>query len=245
MPRWRTRFARFFNVNIGRRSIRNGRLLMRWVIPLRIRAKLRRLAAKLYRHSVVAWLPISWVNWLPLVRATREESWSIGIYEGGSPLALQQCAAANNPVLTRRHVSDVKVKFLADPFIVQDATQWHMFFEVFNLRTKKGEIAWATSQDARHWRYAARGAQRAVSLILSVCVPVAGLPLYGAGKSRRRRGAALSGDDISHGVAVSRDATDRSASGRRHLILLPTKVVDVPGIESQYPLRHAPLVPGR
>ena len=126
---------------------------MEWPVSLRTRAALRRLAAKLYRHLVVNWLPISWVNKLPIIRATRDESWSIGIYEGGSPLELHDCAAMKNPVLTRRHVSDVKAKFLADPFMVQCATKWHMFFEVLNMETRKGEIALATSDDARQWRY--------------------------------------------------------------------------------------------
>ena len=126
---------------------------MRWPIPLRTRAALRRLAAKLYRHLVVNWLPISWVNKLPIIRATQDESWSIGIYHGASPLALGECTAAENPVLDRRHVSDVKARFLADPFIVQHATKWHMFFEVLNMETRKGEIAWAISDDARQWQY--------------------------------------------------------------------------------------------
>ena len=136
----------------SRRSMSKDRLSMRWAIPLRSRTALRRLSSKIY-HLVVDWLPISWVNGLPFERLTRDESWSIGIYEGGSPLALHDCATAKNPVLTRKHVSDVKAKFVADPFIFKYATQWHMFFEVLNLQTRKGEIAWATSDDARQWRY--------------------------------------------------------------------------------------------
>lgn len=79
--------------------------------------------------------------------------WSIGIYDGKSPFHLAAADAVNNPVLTRQHVSDVPAKFVADPFMVRVDGVWHMFFEVMNEETNKGEIGLAVSRNARDWDY--------------------------------------------------------------------------------------------
>jgi hypothetical protein len=78
---------------------------------------------------------------------------SIGIYTGESPLNLRPAPNVRNPVLTRESVSDVPAVYVADPFMVQDGDAWHMFLEVLNGETGRGEIALASSQDARHWTY--------------------------------------------------------------------------------------------
>jgi hypothetical protein len=44
-------------------------------------------------------------------------------------------------------------EFVADSFMLRVGGVWHMLFEVMNARSTKGEIALATSRDARRWRY--------------------------------------------------------------------------------------------
>ena len=79
--------------------------------------------------------------------------WAIGIYEGDSPLRLAASPRVRNPVLTDRDVTDVPAAFVADPFLLRRADQWHLFFEVLNLATENGEIGHATSADGLAWQY--------------------------------------------------------------------------------------------
>ena len=79
--------------------------------------------------------------------------WSIGIVSGSSPLRLRHARGATNPVLTREDVSDVRALFVADPFLLRVGKVWHMFFEVYNFDSDRGEIAWATSPDGFVWEY--------------------------------------------------------------------------------------------
>src|ERR1044071_7161115 len=57
------------------------------------------------------------------------------------------------PVLSAENVSDIQAEFLADPFMTKIQDTWHMFFEVMNERTQKGEIGWAASRDGLQWDY--------------------------------------------------------------------------------------------
>lgn len=79
--------------------------------------------------------------------------WSIGIYEGQSPLNLAPSPRVTNPVLTASDVTDVPADFVADPFMVKEDTGWYMFFEVLNSQTDQGDIGLATSQDGLNWEY--------------------------------------------------------------------------------------------
>ena len=79
--------------------------------------------------------------------------WSIGIYTGESPLHLRQAADVANPILTRENVHDAPARFVADPFMMQRAGVWYMFFEVLNQATGRGEIGLATSGDGFSWTY--------------------------------------------------------------------------------------------
>ena len=81
------------------------------------------------------------------------QKWSIGMYVGPSPLQLLPSSQIKNPVLTAEDVSDCRAALVADPFMINVADRWHMFFEVFNLDSGKGEIGWATSTNARNWTY--------------------------------------------------------------------------------------------
>src|SRR5262249_62359225 len=67
---------------------------------------------------------------LPLPRIDRVRVWSIGIYTGKSPFALRPPAGVVNPVLTAQHVTDVRARYVADPFMLRHESSWYMFFEV-------------------------------------------------------------------------------------------------------------------
>ncbi|HYG82439.1 MAG TPA: hypothetical protein VD861_18735 [Pyrinomonadaceae bacterium] len=79
--------------------------------------------------------------------------WSIGIYAGESPFQLLPHPRVANPVLTAGHVTDVSAEFVADPFMIRRDGTWHMFFEVMNRQTQRGEIGLAQSEDGLDWSY--------------------------------------------------------------------------------------------
>jgi hypothetical protein len=83
---------------------------------------------------------------------TCRPKWSIGIYTGTSPATLRDSSAIRNPVLTAADVTDRSAAFVADPFLLRDR-RWHLFFEVLDGRTSKGEIGHAESEDGRRWKY--------------------------------------------------------------------------------------------
>lgn len=84
---------------------------------------------------------------------TSEVVYSIGIYVGDSPFTLGPPPGVENPAFTREQVTDLRAAFVADPFLFRDGDTWHLFFEVLDGRTNKGEIGLATSTDAFHWTY--------------------------------------------------------------------------------------------
>ena len=98
--------------------------------------------------------PDVWRVYVP--SAPHYDVWSIGIYEGPSPLELRPAQDAVNPVLTRDDVVDVAAVFVADPFMIRRGREWFMFFEVLNWRANKGEIGLATSEDGLRWTYQQR-----------------------------------------------------------------------------------------
>ena len=85
--------------------------------------------------------------------AGRYQEWSIGMYAGISPYHLAAPGEVQNPVLTARSITDIPALFVADPFILRQAENWYMFFEVLHARTARGEIGLATSRDGRQWQY--------------------------------------------------------------------------------------------
>ena len=80
-------------------------------------------------------------------------NWSIGIYRGFNPFSLKPSTKVINPILTAKHVTDVKAEFVADPFLIKENSKWYLFFEVMNSKTKKGEIGFATSENGWDWTY--------------------------------------------------------------------------------------------
>lgn len=83
----------------------------------------------------------------------RMSFWSIGIFAGPSLSDLKPSPQAQNPVLSARDVTDVHAQFVADPFMIRAQDTWHMFFEVMNSQTGKGDIGLAASRDGLHWEY--------------------------------------------------------------------------------------------
>ena len=83
----------------------------------------------------------------------RVHHWSIGIFMGTSPTHLGPSAAVVNPVLTRREITDAHANFVADPFMIRVYGLWHMFFEVSNRKSSKGEVGLATSKNGLTWSY--------------------------------------------------------------------------------------------
>ena len=83
----------------------------------------------------------------------RIDRWAIGIYAGDSPYNFRPPKNIRNPVLTAMDVTDVRAKFIADPFMIRDESRWYMFFEVMNQISKKGEIGYAISDDGMRWDY--------------------------------------------------------------------------------------------
>jgi hypothetical protein len=85
--------------------------------------------------------------------ASRPWTWSIAMYAGPSPLRLAAASGVSNPVISAASVTDVPARFVADPFMVRADGLWHMFFEVLNNQSNKGDIGRATSRDGLTWRY--------------------------------------------------------------------------------------------
>jgi hypothetical protein len=98
-------------------------------------------------------LPYRLANQLPLLMGNKKERWSIGIYEGKSPLDFADSEQIKNPVISRKNITDVRAGFVADPFMLWAEPNWYMFFEVLNQQTQRGEIGLAMSQDTVNWTY--------------------------------------------------------------------------------------------
>lgn len=79
--------------------------------------------------------------------------WAIGVLAGSSPLALGPDASIPCPAVSRDDVTDVPASFVADPFLLRAGDRWHLFFEVLNRRSGRGEIGLATSRDLSSWKY--------------------------------------------------------------------------------------------
>jgi PAS domain-containing protein len=117
--------------------------------PLRTVAELSKARLKAAAPALYDDLSWRWHGFRQSVVGSRFD-WKIAIYAGDTPQTLQPLAA---PAITRHDVTDVPAEYVADPFLVRHEGTWHLFFEVLNRRRHKGEIALATSDDLRHWRY--------------------------------------------------------------------------------------------
>lgn len=85
--------------------------------------------------------------------AKRSATWSIGIFTGPDLLNLVPEPNASMPVLSAQDVTDIRAQFVADPFMIRSGNSWHMFFEVMNAESRKGDIGLASSDDGFRWHY--------------------------------------------------------------------------------------------
>jgi hypothetical protein len=102
-------------------------------------------------NYLVSRLPVKLAN--RLIWVDRQMNWSISIYEGQDFSQLKPTNIVQNPVLSRRDVTDAVAVFVADPFMIRTQESWLMFFEIFNQQQDKGELAFARSQDGYKWNY--------------------------------------------------------------------------------------------
>lgn len=79
--------------------------------------------------------------------------WSVTMYAGPSPLSLAPMTDAACPSLGAKDIRDIRCGSVADPFLIRRDGLWYLFVEVENSGTGRGEIACATSPDARAWTY--------------------------------------------------------------------------------------------
>ncbi len=79
--------------------------------------------------------------------------WTIGIYEGDTPLDIHPSARRPVPLFNEESMKDLKIRVMADPFLIREGGAWHLFFEVMGEKTEKGAIGHAASQDLVHWSY--------------------------------------------------------------------------------------------
>ncbi len=80
-------------------------------------------------------------------------NWSIGIVGGADVMRLKPLPGCANPRVTKEMIPDGIADFVADPFLVRHNDRWFLFFELFNRKTKRGEIAVAASVDLCSWSY--------------------------------------------------------------------------------------------
>jgi hypothetical protein len=80
--------------------------------------------------------------------------WSIKVFKSDVPLADKPPLNKwSQPTLQAADVTDVPAEFVADPFMIADASQIYMFFEVLNKKSGRGEVGLATSTDGEKWSY--------------------------------------------------------------------------------------------
>ena len=90
----------------------------------------------------------------PLVATlSNAKLWSIGIAQGPDLLTLSERSVPTNPVLSWREIRHPDVAFVADPFLIRRNSTWHLFFELFNTKSGRGEIGVASSTDLSSWRF--------------------------------------------------------------------------------------------
>src|SRR6516165_8622961 len=85
--------------------------------------------------------------------AGKKSVWTLGVYAGESPLALQPAPQVANPVLTAADVTDMKVDALAHPFLVIKDERYYVFFTAKDLESDTGGIGLAESSDGLKWKF--------------------------------------------------------------------------------------------
>jgi len=79
--------------------------------------------------------------------------WSIAIYQGASPKHLEPMPNTPLPAIKATQITGFEAEFVADPFMLYRNGSWHLYFEIMNNETDKGEIGYATSTNLIDWEY--------------------------------------------------------------------------------------------
>lgn len=80
-----------------------------------------------------------------------EETYSIGVFCGGSPFEMRSITQIANPIISRRNFPDAEVNFVADPFAVFHNDMWFLFYEVMMVGSRRGKIFVSRSRDLIEW----------------------------------------------------------------------------------------------
>ncbi|MCF8413308.1 MAG: hypothetical protein K9G44_07840 [Melioribacteraceae bacterium] len=80
-------------------------------------------------------------------------NWSIGLFEGESPLAVFDQKSNSNPIITGEIVKDRDSSEVADPFLIVENNKYYLFFEVYSKSIKQADIGLAISKDLENWEY--------------------------------------------------------------------------------------------
>lgn len=86
-------------------------------------------------------------------RADGDYIWSIGMFETENLAHFKHKYSSNLPSLSGRNIIDVRGEYVADPFVIERDGTYFMYFEVWNIDKKLGNIGLATSVDGVAWKY--------------------------------------------------------------------------------------------
>ena len=82
-----------------------------------------------------------------------QETFSIGLFEGNSPLSLIESKKIVNPIIKQTNVSSFPCRFVADPFLYNYNSKWFIFYEAMDMKTQRGRICCSYSSDLQNWHY--------------------------------------------------------------------------------------------
>ena len=86
-------------------------------------------------------------------RVDGEYLWSIGIFETSDFAKFNPVGTGILPALSGRDITDVRGEYMADPFVIQHEGIYMMFFEVWNVDDKRGNVGLAVSANGLTWQY--------------------------------------------------------------------------------------------
>lgn len=125
---------------MSRESVVNSRLGARLAAP-----------SMVFGSGFLGGLYVGWRFGIPFL--TRRVEWSIGLYEGPTPLELHPQEGLGRPLLTRHDIVDASAISVAEPFVFRGEDHWHLFFEIVLAADRHGVVGLASSSDGRNWHY--------------------------------------------------------------------------------------------
>jgi hypothetical protein len=80
-----------------------------------------------------------------------EETYSIGLYSGKTPFDLKPHETIENPIISRKSFKNEAIRFVADPFAINEDGIWYLFHEGIGFDTTRGILYVTTSTDLKNW----------------------------------------------------------------------------------------------